>query len=116
MRESPLPSRRFACWLPPEARVVDDDAGNGARQLPVQVAGDLLAGALTLALRDQADRHLRAAAATASPPPPPKPPPARSASRCRSTPDVLLGEQTRAVPHVLIAFDARADRQLRADS
>ena len=22
MRESPLPSRRFACWLPPEARVV----------------------------------------------------------------------------------------------
>ena len=66
MRESPLPSRRLACWLPPDARVWMITPEWRFRQLTVQVAGDLLARALALVLGHQADRHLGAAAATAA--------------------------------------------------
>ncbi len=58
MRLSPPPMMRFICELPPEARVVMITPGQDAGQLPVQIAGDRLAGARPLAPRHQSQRHV----------------------------------------------------------
>ena len=66
MRESPLPSRRLACWLPPEARVVMMTPGMALASCRFRSRAICSLERVALVLGHQADRHLGAAAATAA--------------------------------------------------
>ena len=108
MRLSPPPMIRFICELPPEARVVMITPGQDAGQLPVQIAGDRLAGARPLAPRHQPQRHVGPVGAAAH---------GAAAARLREH-HLGFGHELRhhaLEPRrdILRALDPRADRQFR---
>ena len=109
MRLSPPPMIRFICELPPEARVVMMTPGMHARQLPVQIARDLLAA--SACARPCGTR--RSVMFVRLAPPPMKPPPPAWVMTVSALGHQLGHHALEPGRDVLRALDARADRQFR---